>query len=368
MEKIKVGIIGCGDISRAYLKNCQQVFEILEVTACADVIPERAAQRAAEFAVPKAATVEQLLADDEIQVVINLTPPAAHASLAMQCLQAGKSVYNEKPLAITRREGKKLLALAKAKGLRVGCAPDTFMGAGLQTCRKLIDAGRIGQPVAAVAFMTGHGPEGWHPNPDFFYKHGGGPMLDMGPYYITALVTLLGPVRRVTGSAQISFPQRTVTRKSDAGRAIDVEVPTHVAAVADFAAGAVATMVMSFDVWAAQLPRIEIYGSEGSLSVPDPNRFSGPVQIRGAGEKQWTDVPLVEGYTENSRGIGPADMAHAIATGRAHRASGELAYHVLDVMTACQEASDKNQHVRIASTADRPAPLPTDLPLGRLDD
>jgi len=252
--------------------------------------------------------------------------------------------------------------LAREKGLRVGSAPDTFLGGGLQTCRKLIDDGAIGEPVAAVAFMTGHGPEGWHPDPEFFYKPGAGPMFDMGPYYLTALVSLLGPITRVTGSTRISFPERTIGSGPKHGQKIVVETPTHVAGVLDFAGGAVATIITSFDVWAANLPRIEIYGSEGSLSVPDPNTFGGPVRIRLARDKEWRDVPLTHVYTENCRGLGVAEMAQAIRTGRPHRASGELAFHVLDAMAAFEEASTSGRHVVITSGPPRVEALPAGWP------
>ena len=288
--------------------------------------------------------------------------------MARSALAAGKHVYNEKPLAVTGEDGRALLSAADKAGLRIGGAPDTFLGAGLQTCRKLIDDGWIGQPVAATAFMTCHGHESWHPDPEFYYKPGGGPMLDMGPYYLTALVALMGPVKRVTGSTRIPFPERLITSRPKSGTKITVEVPTHVAGVLDFAGGAVATIITSFDVWAANLPRIEIYGTEGSLSVPDPNGFAGPVRLRRAGDEQWADVPLTHPYAENSRGIGVADMACALRSGRDHRASGELACHVLDVMHAFQDASEQGRHVHPESTCRRPAPLPTGLRTGTLDD
>ena len=268
---------------------------------------------------------------------------------------------------MTREDGAKLVALAKEKGLRVGSAPDTFLGGGLQTCRKLIDDGWIGTPVAATAFMTGHGPEGWHPDPEFFYKVGGGPMFDMGPYYLTALVNLLGPVKRVTGSAQISHPQRIIGSEPHKGETIEVEVATHIAGVMDFACGAVGTMVMSFDVWAASLPRIEIYGSEGTLSCPDPNTFGGPVRVKRYHNENWQEVPLSHGYAENSRGIGVADMAAAIQSGRQHRCNGDLAYHVLDLMHAFHDASAQGKHIDVQSTCERPAPLPLNLRQGTID-
>jgi predicted dehydrogenase len=367
IQATKIGIIGCGNISGIYLKN-SQLFEILDTVACADLYIDRAKTKAGEFNVPKACTVEELLADPEIQIVVNLTIPKAHADIAVAALDAGKCVHNEKPLAVNREDGKKILKLAEAKGLRVGCAPDTFLGGGLQTCRKLIDDGWIGEPVAATAFMTTHGPEGWHPDPDFYYQPGGGPMFDMGPYYLTALITLMGPVRRVTGSARVTFPQRTISSQPKYGTVIQVNTPTHIAGVMDFASGAMGAIVTSFDVWAAELPRIEVYGTAGTLSVPDPNGFGGPVRVRRAGASEWSEVPLTHGYAENSRGISVADMAYALHSGRPHRANGELAYHVLDIMEAFHDASRDNRHIELTSTCSRPAPLPLGLTAYTLDE
>jgi predicted dehydrogenase len=364
---VNVGIIGTGNISGIYLENGKR-FKNFSVGACADLFVDRAQARAAEYGVPKAYSVEELLADPSIEAVINLTIPRAHGEVALQVLEAGKHVYNEKPLALTRDEGRSLLDAAAAKGLRVGCAPDTFLGGGLQTCRKLIDDGAIGEPVAATAFMLSHGPETWHPDPDFFYQPGAGPMFDMGPYYLTALISLLGPVRRVTGSARISFPERKITSKPKHGTMIQVNTPTHVAGVLDFHQGTVATLVTSFDVWGGNVPRIEIYGSEGSLSVPDPNTFGGPVLLRKAGEREWSEVPIAFGYTGNSRGLGVADMIQATRSGRPHRASGQLAYHVLDLMHAFHDASREGRHIELQSTCERPAPMVQGLPEFTLDD
>jgi predicted dehydrogenase len=365
VAKMKVGIIGCGNISSAYIKH-MAMFEVLDVWAVADIDMERAESKASEFNIPHAYTVQELLDNPEIEIVVNLTVPAVHAEVSLAIISAGKHVYSEKPLATRRADGQAILKAAAEKGVRVGCAPDTFLGGGLQTSRKLIDDGWIGRPVAAVAFFTAHGPEAWHPNPEFFYKFGAGPMLDLGPYYLTALVNLLGPIQRVTGSAQISFPQRLITSQPFYGTKIDVEVPTHVAGVADFASGAVGTIITSFDVWGATLPRIEIYGSEGSISVPDPNIFGGPVLLRRMDAKEWTEIPLTHA-SNVGRGIGVADMATAIQSGRAHRASGELAYHVLDLMYAFQDASEQEQHVHVQSTVERPAALPTGLLTGTMD-
>ena len=363
-KAIPVGIIGCGKISNAYFTGSKP-FAAAKIVACADLDRARAEAKAKEHGI-RACSVEQLLRDPEVQLVLNLTIPKSHAEINLAALSAGKHAYTEKPFAITPAEAKPVLVAAKKKGLRVGSAPDTFLGGGIQTCRKLIDDGAIGEPVAATAFMMGHGVEAWHPNPEFYYKPGGGPMLDMGPYYLTALVNLIGPVKRVTSATRSSFPQRKVTSQPFAGKIIDVEVPTHYAGVVDFANGAIGTLVMSFDVWSHTLPRIEIYGTEGSLSVPDPNTFTGPVRLRKANDKEWTEIPLTHS-DQVGRGIGIADMAQAIVTGRKHRANGDLACHVLDVLCAFEEASTAGRHVMIQSTCERPAALPVGLQPGQLD-
>jgi predicted dehydrogenase len=358
---VNVGVIGCGNISGIYLEAGKK-FDILNIVACADLDLDRAKAQATKYGVPWSGSVTDLLADPSIELVVNLTVPQAHASIALAALEAGKSVYNEKPLTIERAEAKQLLDLAQARGLRVGCAPDTFLGGGLQTCRKLIDEGAIGRPVGATAFMISRGPERWHPNPDFFYQRGAGPMFDMGPYYLTALTTLLGPVQRVTGSAQISFPERPIYSQPHAGEVIQVNTPTFISGVFDFTAGVVGTILTTFDVWAAELPRIEIYGADGTLSLPDPNTFGGPVRLRRGGEQEWQDIPLTHGYIENSRGLGLADLAYGLRNGRAHRASGELAYHVLDLMHAFHDASREGRHIIVESTMARPAALPSQWP------
>ena len=365
-QKMKVGVIGCGFISSIYLE-VSQIFEFMQVDSTADLIHERAVNQAAKYNVPHPVSVKEMLANPEIELIIDLTTPDAHASVALAAVEAGKSVYNEKPLCITREDARQLLDLAAAKGVRVGGAPDTFLGGGLQTCRKLIDDGWIGEPIAATAFMLCHGHESWHPAPAFYYQVGGGPMFDMGPYYVTALVSLLGPVARVSGSTRITFPERTITSKPLFGSKIKVEVPTHVAGVLDFASGAIATLVTSFDVWSADVPRIEIYGTEGTLSVPDPNTFGGPVRVRRAGASEWSEIPLTHIYDKNSRSLGVADMVAALQLGRPHRANGEMAYHVLDVMHSIHDAASTGQRVEMASTCSRPAPLPLGLRYGQVD-
>ena len=352
---VKLGIIGCGYISEIYLRNLSALTDV-EIAAVADADMKHAQSRGDAFGIP-ALSVKGLLDHPEIEIVVNLTNPKAHAEVGTAVLEAGKSVYNEKPLAIEREEAQTMLTFARENGLRVGCAPDTFLGAGLQTCRQLIDAGAIGEPVGATAFMTCRGHESWHPNPAFYYQPGGGPMFDMGPYYLTALVALIGPVRRVTGSARISFPERTITSEPKFGSKIAVEVPTNIATVADFADGAIGTMVMSFDVWQASLPKIEIYGSEGTLGVPDPNMFEGPVRLWQHESREWREMPLASEFIGDWRGLGVADMAYAVRDGRPHCANGSLAYHVLDIMHAVHDASREGRHVELASKCERPEAL-----------
>lgn len=367
MQKVKIGVIGCGNVSDFYLQNCTEIFDILDVVACADLVSERAKEKAEKYGVPKACTVEELLVDPEIQIVVNLTVPAAHGTVCMNALEAGKNVYVEKPFSIIREEGKKVLDTAKSRELLVGGAPDTFLGGGLQTCQKLIADGWIGKPIAATAYMLLPGHERWHPDPEFFYKFGGGPMLDNGPYLLTALIALMGPIKRATGSASITYTERTITSEPKYGTKIKVEVPTHVAGIIDFQSGAVGNLITSYDVWHTQLPHIEVYGSEGTLAAPDPNIFDGPVFVRRAKADEWSNIPLTHGFTENSRGIGVADMAYCLVSGKRHRASGEQAYHVLDIMQGFQEASESGKHCEIRSTCIRPEPLPLNWPESEMD-
>lgn len=352
VEPARVGIIGVGSISGVYLENAGRFAEY-DVVSVADVDTDRAAAAAEKYDV-RAQSVADMLSADDVDTVANLTVPQAHHEVSRAALSAGKHVYSEKPLALTREEGAELLELADRTKVSIGVAPDTFLGAGLQTCRQLVDAGWIGDPVAGVAFMTGHGHESWHPAPDFFYRSGGGPLFDMGPYYLTALVSLLGPVAAVTASARASFPERTISSQPRSGQKIAVEVDTHVAGTLEFASGAIVTLVMSFDVWAAHLPALEIYGSTGSMSAPDPNRFGGPVAVWSAESKQWADVPVELPFAENARGLGLADLA---ASAPAHRASGRLGYHVLDVMWCLTDSAAAGRRVEVASATERPEPL-----------
>ena len=366
-QSVKVGVIGCGNISSAYLSHAP-VFPILEVVACADLDAEKARAQAEKFGVPQVLGVEELLAHPEIEIVLNLTIPQAHIPVARQAIASGKHTYAEKPLGLDRAEAQTLLAEASAKSLRVGCAPDTFLGAGIQTARKMVDDGVIGRPVAFTAFMMGRGHESWHPSPEFYYQPGGGPMFDMGPYYLTALLNLLGPLTRLTGAASVAIPERVITSQPLYGKKITVTTPDHIAGTMEFAGGAVGTIITSFATHHAQYDGqfpITVYGTEGTLKVPDPNGFDGAVQINtGAG---FQDVPhaFPTGY---SRMVGVADMAYAIRSGRAHRASGEQAFTVLDAMQGFLDSARTGQAYTLSTPYARPAPMPADLPFGTLDE
>ena len=354
--KMKIGIIGCGNISGAYFGAAQNT-DVLEIKSCADINME-AAQRQADQYGCQAVSVEKLLADAEIELVVNLTVPRAHAAVGLEVLEAGKHVYSEKPFAVDIESGERLLHVATKQGLRVGCAPDTFLGAGIQTARKMTDENSIGRTIAGTAFMCNHGPESWHPNPAFYYDLGGGPMMDMGPYYTTALVNILGPVKRVAGITQKAFDERIATSEPMRGLHIPVQTTTHLTGVMEFVCGAIVTMIMSFDMWRHSLPCIELDGTTGSMQVPDPNGFGGPVRNSDSGG-DWRDVPLA--FPHNARMIGVIDMVCAIRSGREHRASGTLAHHVLETMLAFDKSSYCGQYVEIRSTVERPAPLPLGL-------
>jgi len=351
----RIGVAGIGKISGVYLDNLTRMFnKRVKLTALCDVVFERAEKAAADYHVKAYNHLDEMLKAD-VDIVLNLSPPLYHFDIAFASIKAGKHVYNEKPLCAKREEAALLLKTAAQKSLRVGSAPDTFLGAGLQTCRKLIGGGWIGRPVAAAAFMMNRGPEHWHPSPEFFYKQGGGPMFDVGPYYLTALVNLLGPIARVSGSAKMSSPTRIITGESLNGAIINVEVPTHVAGTLEFACGAVGTIITSFDVHSHTLPCMEIYGTEGTLRVPDPNTFDGPVYVKRFREEEWSQIPLINSYTEDCRGLGVTEMAEAIKQGRPHRASAELAYHVLDVMHGIHEAAADGKYRVIKGLGDNHA-------------
>ena len=364
----RAGLIGCGNISGAYLRN-KDVFRHLRVVKCASRRNESARAAAETFGI-QAVSVDELLRDPEIDIILNLTTPDAHTEINLRAREAGKHVYAEKPFAITREDGRKVLRLASEKGLRVGCAPDTFLGGGQQTCRKLIDSGVVGRITGGCAVMANRGPESWHPNSGFYYKKGGGPLMDMGPYYLTALVNLLGPVKRVAGFGARAADLRRGSGNNE-GKTYPVEVDTHIAAVLEFVSGALINLTMSFDVCrlSPQMENcIELWGLDGAVHTPDPNMFSGEVRFAEAGPAcEWAaaDNPFL--YNENMRLIGLADMAAGIELGRPHRCSGELAYHVTDVMCSILESAEKKQYVAVESTCERPAPIPEGLSRGELD-
>lgn len=363
-----VGIVGCGHVSGQYFEGMRRFERVLEIRACADLDVDRAATAGARYGVAACAP-EALLGDPDIEIVVNLTPPAAHAEVTARAVAAGKHCYSEKPLATNLAEARGLLEGARRRDVVVGCAPDTFLGSALQTCRRVIDEGRIGDPVAAVAFVSEHGYEHFHPNVDFFYRPGGGPLLDLGPYYVTALVHLLGPVVRVTGSARASVGERMIVAEGPRkGERVPVEVPTHATGTLEFESGVIATVLMSWDIWATNLPYIEVYGMAGSLAVPNPDEFCGIPRVRCAGPEElrqpppapgelpWLEVPLAEAGG-STRGIGVAEMAYALRAGRPPRARGELAYHVLETLIGLETSSEAGRHVEIQSRCARPDPL-----------
>lgn len=367
IKPMKIGIIGCGSISNAYFGACKR-FPFLNVAAAADLDLDRAKAKTAEHGVGRACSVDELLSDKDIEMVINLTIPKAHAPVALKALDAGKHVFGEKPFALNRAEGEAMVAKARAKGLRLGCAPDTVLGCGVQSARKYIDDGIIGTIVGGSAFMICGGHETWHPSPEFYYEVGGGPMFDMGPYYLHALITLLGPVKRVCGVTATTFPTRTITSQPKHGKVVQVEIPTHIVTVLEFASGAVISLTVTFDVKGGHtMPNIELYGTEGSMQVPDPNGTGGPVRLTRRGLHDWTEYARTHPYREGSRGVGVADMAQAIRTDRPHRANEAVAMHALDIMQAVHDASASGRYVTLTSTCERPAAMRADLPDWTLD-
>ncbi|MDR1145878.1 MAG: Gfo/Idh/MocA family oxidoreductase [Verrucomicrobiales bacterium] len=361
---LRAGIIGCGNISNAYFKHTAPFADYVKIIACADLDPARAKAKAAEHGITPL-TVQELLASPDLDVVLNLTVPKAHVAVNTAILKAGKHAYCEKPFALTVSEGKKVLALAKKMRRVIGCAPDTVLGGGIQTCRKLIDDGAIGKPVAAVANMLCRGHESWHPSPAFYYEVGGGPLFDMGPYYLTSLITLLGPALTVKASAKATFKTRKITSKPLCGKIIKVETPTHLTGVVEFANGATATVTMSFDVWRHHLPLLEVYGTAGSIQCPDPNGFGGEVQTWQPGDQDWRKVPLTHSG-DTGRGFGLAEMAYSIQRRRLARQDGSLALHVVDLMEAFHKSAQTNRTVKLTTTCKQPKALPAGLKLGKI--
>ena len=351
MKRTGIGILGAGAISGIYLENLCRLFTETEVVGVYDLVEEKVKEAQEKYGVQKSyKSMEELLADSEVDIVLNLTRPFEHYETTKAALLAGKHVYSEKPLAAVFEEGAELAALAAEKGLMLGGAPDTFLGAGIQTCRKLIDDGFIGQPVGAAAFMMCRGHESWHPSPEFYYQHGGGPMMDMGPYYLTALVNLLGGVSGVTGITRKSFPQRVITSEPKKGALINVEVPTHITGILDFDNGAVGTITTTFDVYYEHQSRLEIYGSSGTLYVPDPNNFDGPIYLLRPEDGTKKEIPLLFDYSQNSRGLGLADMAKALSAGRPFRAGISQTLHVLEIMTAIEKSSQEGKYQKLQTS------------------
>jgi predicted dehydrogenase len=377
----KIGVLGCGVISGIYIETAQKI-DVVELVAVADVNPEAARYRAEQYGVPRALSPEELLADPEVEIVINLTPNHLHFEAAMRVIEAGKSVYNEKPMTVHREESERLLAAAAERGLRVGAAPDTFFGGAWQTARKAIDDGLIGEPYAAMATFHGRPPpaiEETGPPPstptrttapgavsfrrEAGFRYGVAVPFDMGPYYVHALINLLGPARRVTGATSSMF-EETVRF----GARLKVESPTHATALIEFANGALAQLAVTGDVYGTGLPPVEIYGREGTLRCPDPNFFLGPVYIRTPESRDLIELESRHSYNQDSRGVGAADMAVAIRQGRPHRASGEMGAHTVDILNAIHESADRGQRIGLLTTCPRPAPLPTGLPNWTIDE
>ena len=358
---MRLAVIGCGNISQVYLRNLTASPEV-EVVACADTFPERAVARAAEFGVAGARSPAEVLADPDIDLVVNLTVPSAHFEISRAALRGGKHVWSEKPLGVDREQGAALVREAAERGLQLGCAPDTILGAGLQTCRARLDEGLIGEPMAAAAFFFNRGPERWHPDPAFLYQPGAGPLWDVGIYHLTALVSLLGPVRRVTAFGRRLFPERVIGSGPRAGEAFNVGTDTYVSAVLEFQSGALANLVASFGIWGADLPTIQIYGPDGVLNAPDPNTFFGPISANlHVDQAGWRDVPVAgepEAGNPNRRGIGVIDLVRAVAEGRPARASGVLAHHVLDVLQSVGDSTANGRAIDVNSTCERPTPVP----------
>ena len=353
---IGVGVIGAGTISDTYLKNLTN-FADTEVLAIGDIVPEAAREKATKYEVPLAGDVDAVVDHADIEIIVNLTIPAAHAEVASAVIKAGKHVWNEKPLALDRPSGDTVLRDAEKAGLLVGCAPDTFLGPGLQTACRLIEQGMIGTPLTALALLQLPGPELWHPNPAFLYAAGAGPLFDLGPYYLTALVQTFGPVSAVAGLGSKARERRVIGSGPKAGEEFDVTVPSHVSALVQFESGQSAQTMFSFD---SALPRtlLEVNGTEATMLFPDPNYFDGAIAIRRRGSEEWETAATTTASA--ARGTGVLEMARALREGRPHRAQGALGYHVLDTMIAITESVDSRAFVEVESSVDKPPLLPDD--------
>ena len=374
-KSLRVGLIGTGRISDIYLQTISK-FSNVDIVACGSLNLEESRSKAETYDIPTVATPDAIIADPNIDAILNLTIPSAHASVSLAALEAGKHVYSEKPLVTDLADGRTVLDLAAKRGLIVGNAPDTWLGGRWQTVRRLLDRDAIGKPTSCAAFVGTHGTERHHPNPDFYYQAGGGPMLDLGPYYLSAMVFFLGPIARVAGMSNRAFERRMIENGPRNGAWMDVETDTHVQGMVEFASGAIGSITMSFDVWDSEMPRFEIYGTNGTICIPDPdpvygaNRFEGEVWIRTRETSRWSHQPRptgrdswqvaenAHGINEDSRGVGLVEMADAIRHGRTPRCSGELAYHVLEAMTGILNSPTQGRFVDIKSRPTVPDIMP----------
>jgi len=354
---VGVAVIGAGVISKQYLDNLT-VFPDLKVHVIADLFVDVAAARAKEYGIAQSCGVDAALNHPDVEIVVNLTIPAAHVEVATAAVNAGKHVWTEKPFSLDRESGLGLLKAADAAGVRLGCAPDTFLGAGLQTARRIIEHGDIGTPLTAMTMFQTPGPESWHPNPAFLFQHGAGPLFDMGPYYLTALVQTFGSVRRVAAVGSRAKNVRVIGSGPKAGEEFTVEVPTHVSAMAQFEGGQSSHSIFSFESPRQRTGFVEITGTEATISLSDPNYFDGDVRLWRAGDKDWTVIPATG--PANGRGMGVLDMARAIRAGVPHRATGALAYHILDTMVSISESVESGAFVDVDSSAPRSPALPED--------
>jgi predicted dehydrogenase len=369
MQKVRVGVIGCGMVCNSYLKTFQK-FAHLELIACADLMPERAAQVAEEYGFKRSCSVDELLKGDDTDLVLNLTIPAAHCEVNLAILEAGKHVYSEKPLGIKLDEAQRVLEKAKEKNLRVGCAPDTFLAGGHQHSRQLIESGRIGRVLAAFGVVSGHGPDAYHANPHFFYEDGAGPMLDQGVYVITALLPLFGRVKTVSARAQIGITDRTVLTEPRFGEKIQVQTPTHLVCALEYEEGGLANLMISWEIWSTRLPSMEVYGTEGTIRLPHWNNYEIGFDVFTKEEKggNWESIETHRPYVGGSyRGLGMAEMAAAILTDQPHRASGERANHVLDIMEGLVRSSRQDKPIEMTTPYTRPALFADDLNEGEID-
>ncbi|MGB0686452.1 MAG: Gfo/Idh/MocA family protein [Paracoccaceae bacterium] len=384
-KPFRIGLIGTGRISDIYIQNCSK-FDELEIVSCGSLDAEESKKKAQVYGIPTVQSPEEILADPNVDCILNLTIPASHAAVTLQALEAGKHVYSEKPIATDILDCRRILNLARSKNLKVGNAPDTFFGGRWQTVRKLLDQQVIGKPTGVMAFAGTHGVERHHPNPDFYYQTGGGPLLDLGPYYLTAMVFLLGPILKVSGMARKTFDQRMIENGNRYGEKIDVEVDTHSLSMLEFQNGTIGSMTLSFDIWDSETPRFEIYGEDGTICIPDPdpvhgaNIFQGPVLYRTRSESRWEFQPRpkdrgdwlvaenTHGFNQDSRGVGLLDLYYAVRDDRTVRASAELAAHVSEVMHGILDAPGQGGFVAINSTCDVPEILPENFPASESPD